>query len=575
MVKRFSPFTAMSFYPPGVISRTYHHVQRYREVIAVFLRYGFDEFLQLVHANRYLNSAFRISRRKKRKKVAVERSRPVRLRLALQDLGPTFVKMGQILSTRADLLPDEYIQELRKLEDDVPSVAYPEIKEKIETELHAEMDTLFSDFDKEPLAAASIAQIHRARLATGEQVVVKVQRPGLRQRIDTDLEIMYTLASLMEKHVDGWSIHQPSKIIRQMSHMLRKELDFTIEASHIQRFSHQFQKERTLHVPRVYSDVSSEKVLTLEFLDGIKATNLDLLKDKGYDLKQIARQTAELMMKQIFVHGFFHADPHAGNLFVLEKQEISFIDFGMMGTMNLRLRQHFADLLFHISRHDESAATDALLKLTTSQRTPERGALEADVAEFMTLHFYKPIRQMSFGRLLQELLNKTTRHGLRIPMEIFLLIKAVSTFESVVRQLDPDFDILKETAPYVRRVRMDRIHPSRLTRNLFESGLSALEFLKELPEDLRAFVRSIEEGRARVAFEHHGLGPLILGLERVSNRIAFAIVLAALVVGSSLMVHAGIPPTWNDIPVIGLIGFLLATVMGFGLLVSIIRHGKM
>ncbi len=563
------------FYPPGVISRTYHHVQRYREVVTVFLKYGFDEFLQLVHANRYLNSAFRISRRKKNRKIAAERARPVRLRLALQDLGPTFVKMGQILATRADLLPDEYIQELRKLEDEVPSVPFTDIREKVEKELHANMDSLFSEFDREPLAAASIAQIHRARLLSGERVVVKVQRPGLRQRIDTDLEIMFNLASLMEKHVEGWSIHQPSKIVRQMSHILRKELDFTIEASHIQRFAHQFQKERTLHVPRVYSDHSSEKVLTLEFLDGIKATNLELLREKGYDLEKIAHETAELMMKQIFIHGFFHADPHAGNLFVLPKQEISFIDFGMMGMMNRKLREHFADLLFHISRHDESAAADALLKLTTSQRPPERGPLEADVAEFMTLHFYKPLRQMSFGRLLQELLNKTTRHGLRIPMEIFLLIKAVSTFESVVRQLDPEFDILRETAPYVRKVRMDRARPSRLTRNLFESGLSALEFLKELPDDLRAFVRSMEQGKARIAFEHHGLGPLIQGLERVSNRIAFAIVLAALVVGSSLMVHARIPPTWNDIPIIGLIGFLLAAVMGFGLLVSIIRHGKM
>lgn len=565
----------MSFYPYGVLSRTYHHVQRYREVITVFLKYGFDEFRQLIQANRYLNSVLRISRRKKRVKAAFERSRPVRLRLALQDLGPTFVKMGQILATRADLLPDEYIQELRKLEDEVPSVPYADIKEKVEAELGAEMDALFAEFDEQPLAAASIAQIHRARLATGEQVVVKVQRPGLRQRIDTDLEIMLTLAGLMEKHVEGWSTHQPSKIIRQMSHMLRKELDFSVEASHIQRFEYQLRNERTLHVPVVYSELSSEKVLTLEYIDGIKTTKLHQLHEKGYDLKRIAHDTSQLMMKQIFEHGFFHADPHAGNLFVLPDQKISFIDFGMMGMMNLKMREHFAELLFEIARRDESAATDALLRLTTSQRPPERTALESDVAEFMTLHFYKPIRQMSFGRLLQELLNKTTRHGLRIPMEVFLLIKAVGTFESVVRQLDPDFDILRETRPYVRRVRMDRAHPARLTRNLFESGLSALDFIKELPEDLRSLVRSVEQGKARLAFEHHGLGPLIQGLERVSNRIAFAIVLAALIVGSSLMVHARLPPTWNDIPVIGLVGFLVAAVMGFGLLVSIIRHGKM
>ncbi len=565
----------MSFYSYGALSRTYHHVQRYREVITIFLKYGFDEFRQLVQANRYLGSALRLNRRRTRGKEVAERSRPVRLRLALQDLGPTFVKMGQILATRADLIPEEYLNELHKLEDEVPAVPYSEIKDRIEQELGARLNTLFTEFDKEPLAAASIAQIHKARLASGERVVVKVQRPGLRQQIETDLEIMETLAGLMEKHVEGWSVHQPTRIIRQMSHMLRKELDFHIEASHIQRFRHQFHGNSTVHVPQVFTPLSSEKVLTMEFLDGIKATKLELLREKGYDLRRIAHETAELMMKQIFEHGFFHADPHAGNLFVLPSQRIAFIDFGMMGRMNLTLREQFADLLYHISRHDESAATDSLLKLTSSQRPPERAPLEADVAEFMTLHFYKPIGEMSFGRLLQELLHKTTRHGLRIPMAIFLLIKAVATFESVVRKLDPQFDILKETKPYVRRMRLNRTRPSRLTRNLVDSGLSALEFIKDLPEDLRTLVRAVELGKARLAFEHHGLGPLIQGLERISNRIAFAIVLAALIVGSSLMVHARLPPTWNDIPIIGLVGFLLAAVMGFGLLVSIIRHGKM
>ncbi len=565
----------MSFYSYGAISRTYHHLQRYREVITIFLKYGFDEFRQLMQANRYLNSALRISRRWKRGRAVAERSRPVRLRLALQDLGPTFVKMGQILATRADLIPDEYIQELRKLEDEVPPVPYSDIKDKVEKELGGDLKSLFSEFEEEPLAAASIAQIHRGRLPGGERVVVKVQRPGLRSRIDTDLEIMLNLAGLMEKHVEGWSLHQPSKIIRQMSLLLRKELDFTVEASHIQRFQHQFQQDRTVHIPAVHSHLSSEKVLTMEYLDGIKATKVQQLEEKGYDLKRIAHETAELMMKQIFVHGFYHADPHAGNVFVMPDQRISFIDFGMMGRMNREMRELFADLLYHISRRDEAAATDALLKLTSSQKPPERSALESDVADFMTLHFYKPIGEMSFGRLLQELLNKTTRHGLRIPMDIFLLIKSVSTFESVVRQLDPEFDILKETRPYIRQVRLDRTRPSRLTRNLVDAGLSTLEFLKELPEDLRSFVGAVEQGKARVAFEHHGLAPLIQGMERISNRIAFAIVLAALIVGSSLMVHARLPPTWNDIPIIGLVGFLLAAIMGFGLLVSIIRHGKM
>ncbi len=547
-------------------------LKRYREILATFSRYGFSELLYSLDLNRFLDPV-------RSKPVDPDelsrRSRPERLRLALQELGSTFIKLGQLLASRPDLLPLDYIEELHKLEDEVPAEPFDLIEQQLEAELGRPVAELFADFQRKPLAAGSIAQIHRATLSSGEQVVIKIRRPRLRQRMEVDLEIVENLAALAEEHLDSWAVHKPSRLAAQLKDKLLRETDFVMEMANIDRFRHHMGNAEMLVIPHTYPELSSPGVLTMDFIDGVKPTRVEDVVKLGCEPKQVAENLANLVMGQIFAHGFFHADPHAGNVMVLEDNRIAFIDFGLMGSLGRDVRENFADLLYAIAIRDERSAVRALIRLTDPDQRPDRQALEVDVADFMTLHFYRPIKHMRIGRLLHDLVEKTTRHGLSIPMELLILVKAVATLESLVRVLDPEFNLVEEMRGHVAGARLGRYRPARLFETVRESGAGLFSILRDLPAEVQHFLRSLEKGRARIALEHHGLGPLTRTLDQVSNRIAFAIVLAALIVGSSLIMHAGIPPHWHGIPVIGLAGFVIAGLMGMWLLYSILRHGRM
>jgi len=558
----------------GIIGRTYRHIQRYRQILTVLFKYGFGDLVDILKIEQYIEIGLQMISRKRREKI--ERlSRAERVRMALEELGPTFIKMGQILSTRADVLPVEFIKELGKLQDNVPPFAYDHVKEIIETELGGPIEETFKDFHQTPLASASLGQVHQARLAEGEEVVVKVQRPGIRKTIEVDMEIMLHLATLMERHVEGWDLHRPTKIVEEFAATLEKELDYTIEASHMEAFAKNFASEQTVYVPKVYREATTERVLTMENIKGIKASKIDLLEKEGLDKKIIAARGADLIMKQIFVHGFFHADPHPGNIFILPDNVICYLDFGMMGRIGRQTREDFADLIMSVVRQDESGAANALLKLTIWDEEPEQGLLERDLAEFMDQHFYRPLKEVELGKLLHQLLDIGSNHRMRLEPDLFLMIKALSTVEALGRVLDPDFDIASRAAPFIRRIRLDRLHPGRIAGEMIDSGSEFLYLLKEIPGEIRKILKQARQGRVKIEFEHRGLEPMLSTHDRISNRIAFAIVLAALIIGSSLIVLSGIPPKWHEIPIIGLAGFVVAGVMGFWLLVSILRRGRM
>lgn len=495
--------------------------------------------------------------------------------MALEELGPTFVKLGQILSTRPDLIPVEFIQELSKLQDHVPPFPYPEVEQIIESELGTPLGNIFQHLKETPLASASLGQVHRARFADGEEVVVKVQRPGIQRTIEVDMEIMLHLATLMERHLEGWDLHRPTKVVEEFARTLEKELDYTIEASNMEHFARQFMDDQSIYVPKIYRETTTSRVLTMEYVDGIKASEIDRIQLASLDQKEIAHRGADLILKQIFIHGFFHADPHPGNIFILPNNIICYLDFGMMGRIDRQTRENFADLVMSIVRRDEGKAGDALLRLTLWEDEPERSTLERDLGEFMDLHFYRPLKELKFGKLLRQLLEMASKHRLRVALDLFLMLKALSTIEGVGRMLDPDFDITEHAEPFIRRIQWDRLHPRRIAGDIFDTGAEIVHLLKEIPRELREILKKARQGKVKMEFEHRGLEPMLATHDRISNRIAFAIILASLVIGSSLIVLADIPPKWHGIPVIGLAGFLVAGVMGFWLLVSILRHGKM
>jgi len=469
----------------------------------------------------------------------------------------------------------EFIRELGKLQDNVPPFEFDQAKKIIETELGASLEDIFKNFDETPVASASLGQVHEARLAEDEEVVVKVQRPGIRKTIEVDMEIMLHLATLMERHVEGWDLHRPTKVVEEFARTLEKETDYTIEASHMETFARHFANEHTVYIPKVYREATTERVLTMEKIVGIKVSKTDLLEKKGFDNKVIAGRGADLIMKQVFVHGFFHADPHPGNIFILPNNVICYLDFGMMGRIGRQTRENFADMVMSVVRQDDSSAANTLLKLTIWDEEPERAQLERDIAEFMDQHFNRPLKELEFGKLLHQLLDIASKHRMRLEPDLFLMIKALSTVEALGKILDPDFDIANRAEPFVRRIRMDRLHPGRIAGDMIDSGAEVIQLLKEIPGEIRKILQQTRQGRVKIEFEHRGLEPMLSTHDRISNRLAFAIVLASLVIGSSLIVLSGIPPKWHEIPVIGLVGFVIAGIMALWLLISILRRGRM
>ena len=555
------------------ISRTIQHAQRFRTIVGIFYKYGYDDIAQKLHLPDLLGLPTRHARAEQ--EAIRHLPQPERLRRAFEELGPTFVKIGQMLSTRQDVLPEAFNHELVKLQDSAAPLPYEEIEAVLRSELKRPLEEIFQSIDPVPLGSASIAQVHQARLFSGEMVVVKVQRPGIRKVVTEDLEILRYIAGLLETHVEAARIQNPTALVDEITKSLEKEIDFTIEAGHIERFAHQFEGDQTLHIPAVHREFTTMSVLTMEFIDGIKAglyeTSLAPIPEKA----EVARRIADSVMRQILVHGFFHADPHPGNIHILPGMTVCFLDFGMMGFLDRRARALFADLLWGIARRDESSVANCLLRLSNAESERPRLGLEADVAELMNLHFYRPLAELDFGRLLGRLLSLTNKHQLRIPPDFSMMLKALGQMESLVRRLDPKHDLIAQAKPFLRDVRLARLSPKHLAEGIMQFGVDFAEMARELPSEIRKIFNKILVGEARVVFKHAGLEPLTQAIERTSNRLAFAVVLAAQIVGSALIMHAKVPPLWHGVSVIGLLGFMVAALMGFWLLISILRHGKM
>ncbi len=567
----------------GAINRTYRHLSRYQQILRVLFKYGFSDLVDRLHIDQYLETGLQMINRKPREQLD-RHSRPARLRMALEELGPTFIKLGQLLSTRPDFIPPEYLDELAKLQDSVPPFTYEEVQQIFQEELGKDPSEIYEYFDSTPLAAASIGQVHSARLAADQggtehggnrDVVIKVQRPGIENTIAVDLEILAHIARLMEEHLEEVQGHRPTAIVHEFARSLSREIDFTIELSNIQRFSRQFEGNSEIHVPEVYRSLSTERLLVLERIDGIKASDIETLKNKGYDLPLIAQRGANLVMEQIFVHGFFHSDPHPGNIFILPDNVICFIDFGQMGRLSLKDREEFVDLVLNIVGGNESKVASDVLKITIAQGDLDRDALALDVGDFLDRYLYLSLGELKAGKILQDLLELVSRHKLSLQPNLYLMLKAMTTVEGVGLVLDPQLELIELASPFMKKIKMGRMKPKRLAEEVGETSSQYLNLIRDLPEEARSILSQLRKGKMKLEFEHRGLRPMERSLDRVSNRISFAIVLAAQIIGSSLIVLSDIPPRWNGIPIIGLAGFLLAGVMGFWLLVSIIRHGKM
>jgi len=558
----------------GIIGRTYRHLSRYRQILAVLFKYGFGDLIDVLKIDQYIEVGLQMISRKRREPMG-KQARSERVRMAFEELGPTFIKLGQVLSTRPDLVPVDFVEELTKLQDEVPPSPFEEIGQIIQLELGSPPEELFEVFEKAPLASASIGQVHKARFADGEEVAVKVQHPGIRKTIEVDLEIMLHLATLMERHIEELSLHRPVKIVEEFAKTIEKEMDYSIEATNMERFAGNFLDDPTVYVPKVFRETTTERVLTMEYVEGIKVSEIDRLEMAGLDRKAICARGTDFLLKQVFNYGFFHADPHPGNIFVLPNNVICLLDFGMVGVVDRYTREEFVDLVDSVVSQDELRATQVLLKITSYDDEPDIRLLEREVADFMGRHLYKSLKDIELGKLLQHLLELASRHRLRIPPDIFFMMKAFGTIEGVGLQLDPDFDMIAQTAPFIEQIKLARFAPQRISEDIFRISGELLQFIQKFPRDMLEITRLIRQQRLSVKFENQSLEVMLGTYDQISNRISFSIIIAALVIGSALIVISEIPPLIYGISMIGIFGFLAAALMGIWLLVAILRRGRL
>ncbi|MBD3315546.1 MAG: AarF/ABC1/UbiB kinase family protein, partial [Chitinivibrionales bacterium] len=543
------------------------HLGRLGEILSVLVKYGFGDILETFHIEKYVAITRQIFRRGPKTPEIAKVSRWERVRMALEELGPTFVKFGQFMSNRPDLLPSELIVELERLQDDATPFSVKEARDIVEKEMGRPIESFMESFSEKPIASASIAQVHTGRLRDGSKVAVKIQRPRIKQTLSIDIDILRFLASLAERRDERFRTFHVTQLVDEFERVLTKELDFQVEATHMERFRGEFLRDKDVHVPEVYSQFTTRKVLVTEFINGIKVSDVETLEKVGIDRKDLARRGADVVLRQVFEHGFFHADPHPGNILVLHNGEICFLDFGAVGIVPSSLRQHLSTILYGVVNRDSQKIVRTL-SLLSHGRVSDLERLEYDVTEFMEEYSLTSLSEINVGDALSRFANLIVNHGLRIVPGFYILLKALITIENVGYRLDPDFKLSDHLKPHVRRLLRESLRLHHIPYDAYTSLVDLTGLIRDLPFDLKDIVRIIRAGDLRIQFEHRGLEPLMARHVEVMNRLAFAVVVAALIVGSSVIVYSGIPPLFYEIPVIGIIGFLMAAVVGFGLLFS-------
>ncbi len=552
-------------------------IRRYRRIASILVAHGFDELIYQTGVGklfRLLRNPFRKRRRRHAKSIG-ESSSWVRIRMTLEELGPTFIKLGQILSNRPDLIPRELQDELEKLQEHVSPIDSKEAISVVETELGKSTAEIFDRFDSEPLAAASIAQVHRGRLKSGEDVAVKIQRPGLEELVSVDVEILRELAALTERYIPASRPVSPRELVDEFEAGILQELDFRREAAAMERFGLQFAEEDGIKVPRIYRSHSSRRVLTMEFIDGTPLSELLNEETKDEKKRRVAKLGAELTLKQVFNHGFFHADPHPGNIILLEDGRLCYFDFGLAGSLIQRDLEVVSDILINIITRDEQKAARAVIKLAGSRDIERAKRIERDISKLIDRFQDAQAGDFTFTALLSELVKVLVDEGLSLPPDLFLLVKCLITIEGIATGLDPEFDFASHLEPFVQTLVRERYDPRRVTRQLANTAGDYVELLQSLPGDYYRLVDTLAAGRIRVSVDEKNVDRIQRTLHQGVSSLVFAVVLAALIVGSAIIVHSGIPPLWHDVPIIGIVGFLTAGVVGLWLLIKIVRTGGM
>lgn len=548
--------------------RGVRHFRRFQQIAQVLVRHGFGELVDLVGSA----PVFPLPRALRRRPAL---GPPQRLRMALEELGPTFVKLGQVLSTRPDLLPPDYIAELARLQDTVPPVPWDQIRPLLEAELGRPLEEIFAAIDPVPLAAASLAQVHAATLRDGSSVVVKVQRPNVESVIRVDLDILADVAHLLQTRTFLGELYDLPAMVEDFAATLRAELDFYREGLNADRFRANFADEPYLYIPRIYWAYTTRRVLVIERIHGIKIDDIAALDAAGYDRYRIGLHAARMIIKEVLEDGFFHADPHPGNFVVMPGEVIGAMDFGMVGYLSRRTRTDLIRLYIAAVQLDEEAIVDQLVRMGAVGGAVDRRGLQHDLARLLRKYQGLPLKAIRARDVMEEAMPIAFRHHLRLPPELWLLGKTLAMMEGVGLKLAPDFDIFAVAQPYVRRLLWEIVSPAAwapsLMRDLDEWG----HLFGLIPRVGAQLLTQAERGELEVTLRHRGLEQALARLDRLANRLSLSVLLAALIVGLALLIPAfHLAERGGVVTLLVVGGFALASLLGLWLAISILRAGR-
>jgi ubiquinone biosynthesis protein len=543
------------------IPHVYRNVNRWGEILTILSKYGLAGWISrfdIALVNRFLKN--------RDGEVLTHLSRETRIRLAIEELGPTFIKLGQILSTRPDQIGMPLAQELQKLQTGVPCDNSETICDIIASELGKPLPELFADFDTTPLASASIGQAHRARLSGGEDVVVKVQHAGVRRRMEIDLDILAGLAQLAEK-LPELRVYRPEATVAEFRRVVRRELDFGREARNLEQFARNFACSPHVRIPRLYPELSTARVLTMEWLDGIKLSDPAVRDIPNVDLRQVARHGADMYLEMIFHHGFYHGDPHPGNLMVLANGAIGLVDFGMVARLDETLREQIEDMLAAIVSQDAQQLTSLVMRIGAVPPGLDEAALSVDLTEFVVHYANQPVDSFDLAGALTEMVEIIQRYRIALPAAMAMLIKVLIMLEGTARLLEPNFSLMELIQPYQKKLMLRRLSPARHVRKIRRIYAEVEQLAEILPRRIRDILQQVESGKFDVHLDHRGLEPSV-------NRLVLGMLTSALFLGSSLLISMDV---WSirGVSIPGTVGVLYSAFLGWRLLRAISKSGRL
>jgi len=557
---------------------TYKNINRVRQIINVFLKYGFGHIIDQLRLHRYVSL-------KKRLKtfgqwpVVKGPTVPERLRMAFAELGPSFIKLAQLLSSRPDLITAPFANEFKKLQDKVPPFPSDEARKIIVEEIQLPIDKIFAKFQAEPGAAASIAQVHYGTLLDGRDVIIKVQMPDIREQIETDINILTTIAQLMDKHIPESRFFNPIGIVEEFSRTIRKELDFSEEAKNCLRFRKNFENSPHIYIPKIYSEFSTEKILTMERIDGVRIDDIPAIERMGLDRRELAKNGVDAYFKMVLEDGFFHADPHPGNIFAMSEGLIGFMDFGIVGRVTDEMKETMANTFLALINKDFDRLIDQYIELGLVPEEVDliafRKDFKSDLVYFLEPLYGLALKEINFAEYMDIVTHLAMKHNMKIPSDLLLVNKAMLILESIGRELDPDFDFIAAAEPYASKLVREKLSPSRIYEKTKKSIEEIGDFVVIFPRQMKQIIRKVLKDDIHMKLTHIGLEKFIRDMDKASNRISFSLIVSSILLSSAIMHATGVGPKIYGFSILGLSAFGFAFLLGIWLIISIIRSGRL